>query len=650
MAKLKSGTRIYGNATVDSALTITSGPTLIGTGTSTGTASQPLQVTGGAYFSGSVGVGITNPQQKLDVRNGTILVVNPDASGLRVLSGAATSYTSMTIGRTAGDASISVAGGAGQWANNSSSGDLVIRTETTSTKLLFTNGANNATLAVANNNVGIGTTNPGTVSGTKLQVQDGALSVYNGPSGAITTSIQLFSSPISQSDGTGQRIEFRSDVINAYIEGVRDAAAGPSMSMRLGVYQTEAIRILSSGNVGIGTINPTSKLHVDGNSLVTGVGTFVGGINIRNTNNNGGVRINYTSGAVSENTLSIPNLIVNTGIAVTGQNQTFTGTQTFNSITASGITSFSGNTTLSGLAVNIVPTNTGSTFTIGTTLGTGNIVLGQSTRTQQTDIQAGASGVGTIKTINLGTGGLSGSFTQINIGPSAGVGTVAINAGTNVGIGTNIPTSRLHILGGTATAGTSPLEIAAGTLLTTPEADTFEYDGRLLYHTQNDLTNGNKRALIPEVQFIRNPSNVTIASTTSPGTSIFGSTARPALLSGNFYDVEMVLFLAKGASNGSITYQAALSTGNFTTMNILSSNATTNVAIGATTSPVTIFTSISINAGSQQGLTIRGIVQPASNSRLDMLLYNSAGTTTCYANSYLKVICVGTASSIGNFG
>jgi hypothetical protein len=39
----------------------------VGTATSTGTASQPLQVTGGAYVSGSVGIGTTNPTSKLDV-------------------------------------------------------------------------------------------------------------------------------------------------------------------------------------------------------------------------------------------------------------------------------------------------------------------------------------------------------------------------------------------------------------------------------------------------------------------------------------------------------------------------------------------------------------------------------------------------------
>jgi hypothetical protein len=60
MAKLKSGTRIYGDATVDNKLQVTSGPILVGTATSTGTASQPLQVTGNAYISGGLGVGVTS--------------------------------------------------------------------------------------------------------------------------------------------------------------------------------------------------------------------------------------------------------------------------------------------------------------------------------------------------------------------------------------------------------------------------------------------------------------------------------------------------------------------------------------------------------------------------------------------------------------
>lgn len=47
--------------------TFTNGPVLVGSATSTGTASQSLQVTGGAYISGSVGIGTTNPTATLDV-------------------------------------------------------------------------------------------------------------------------------------------------------------------------------------------------------------------------------------------------------------------------------------------------------------------------------------------------------------------------------------------------------------------------------------------------------------------------------------------------------------------------------------------------------------------------------------------------------
>ena len=47
--------------------TFTAGPVFIGSDTSTGTASQRLQVTGGAYVSGSVGIGTTNPTSKLQV-------------------------------------------------------------------------------------------------------------------------------------------------------------------------------------------------------------------------------------------------------------------------------------------------------------------------------------------------------------------------------------------------------------------------------------------------------------------------------------------------------------------------------------------------------------------------------------------------------
>lgn len=45
------------------------------------------------------------------------------------------------------------------------------------------------------------------------------------------------------------------------------------------------------------------------------------------------------------------------------------------------------------------------------------------------------------------------------------------------------PTARLHIPAGTALAGTAPLKLEAGTLLTTPENGTIEFDGTHFYGT-----------------------------------------------------------------------------------------------------------------------------------------------------------------------
>jgi hypothetical protein len=58
---------VYNNLSVGEISTFTNGPVLIGSGTSTGTASQRLQVTGGTYVSGNLGIGSTNPTSALFV-------------------------------------------------------------------------------------------------------------------------------------------------------------------------------------------------------------------------------------------------------------------------------------------------------------------------------------------------------------------------------------------------------------------------------------------------------------------------------------------------------------------------------------------------------------------------------------------------------
>jgi len=72
-------------------------------------------------------------------------------------------------------------------------------------------------------------------------------------------------------------------------------------------------------------------------------------------------------------------------------------------------------------------------MTIGGTAGTGLITFGRSTVSQQTDFQAGVTSTGNTKTINFGTGGASGSTTNIAIGSatSGATSTTTVNGAFN---------------------------------------------------------------------------------------------------------------------------------------------------------------------------------------------------------------------------
>ena len=90
-----------------------------------------------------------------------------------------------------------------------------------------------------------------------------------------------------------------------------------------------------------------------------------------------------------------------------------TGNVLLGGLNCSGGTNFS--TAVSSISIGGGSQTTG-TIILGGTAGTGTITLGQSTVSQTTSIQAGATASGSTKTINLGTAGLSGSTTAIAIG------------------------------------------------------------------------------------------------------------------------------------------------------------------------------------------------------------------------------------------
>lgn len=91
---------------------------------------------------------------------------------------------------------------------------------------------------------------------------------------------------------------------------------------------------------------------------------------------------------------------------------------TANNITVSGTATVGGSSTFSTTTgtISIGNSLTSGTWTAGGTSGTGTITLGQSTVSQTTNIQAGATASGSTKTMNIGTAGVSGSTTAINIG------------------------------------------------------------------------------------------------------------------------------------------------------------------------------------------------------------------------------------------
>ena len=188
----------------------------VGSGTLTGTASQPLQVTGGAYVSGSVGIGISTPLTKLDVRG--VITAGTDApNGSEIIRG----YYS-------GGGSLNVIG------SEYSSGGLVlgysVKPSTSAQSAFF--------------------------SSTGISISRGAYTIAG--------------------------YEHR-----WYVGAVQTVAENSSVTM------SEVMRIDASGNLGIGTNNPTAKLHVSGSTwsnttggdvVISNSGTIGSSINFRPTN------------------------------------------------------------------------------------------------------------------------------------------------------------------------------------------------------------------------------------------------------------------------------------------------------------------------------------------------------------------------------
>jgi hypothetical protein len=246
------------------------GIVLVGSATSTGTASQQLQVTGGGYFSQFVGIGATtrtySSSELLEVKNGFAAFVNPSATVAPIYAyntdtTASTNQPYITLSDGSGnrggigvnytDTALWIHGqngirfrgsgtssGSAEWARFDSSGNLGIGTISPQSSLDVYVDQNTSTILYVRN------PNSGSSARTRI--------VASSDSGAGNISIGQHSSNYAGASNQGWVW-----------------TSGTSTPLVLGTVGTERVRITPTGSVGIATANPQYTLHVNGSFAAT---------------------------------------------------------------------------------------------------------------------------------------------------------------------------------------------------------------------------------------------------------------------------------------------------------------------------------------------------------------------------------------------
>lgn len=258
--------------------TFANGPVLIGSGTSTGTVGQILQVTGGGYISTSTGIGITNPSRLLDV-NGDV----------RFRGGI------YDVNNNVGTAnSVLTANGSGGWTWQSVSSvggnTITVTNDTLTTTPLFPLFTSSSTGSISGANVdtsglsyipsgagslGIGTTSPTRnldVNGD-ARIRGGIYDVNNNVGGASSvltangsggwswqpvTATGAINGITITDDNTGIRYPLFTSATSGSVTGQFVDSNGL-------VYNT------ATNCLGIGSLTPTSRLDIVGDVKVAGI-------------------------------------------------------------------------------------------------------------------------------------------------------------------------------------------------------------------------------------------------------------------------------------------------------------------------------------------------------------------------------------------
>ena len=108
-----------------------------------------------------------------------------------------------------------------------------------------------------------------------------------------------------------------------------------------------------------------------------------------------------------------------------------------------------------------------------------------------------------------------------------------ISRGQNVGIGVAVPTAAIHIQPGTTAAGSAPLKLSDGPLMTTPEPGAIEYKSHTFYATTYLV----RRSIMLAQDVVVAP--VTVANTTTETTIYTSTMAANYLTAGKLMNMKL---------------------------------------------------------------------------------------------------------------
>ena len=257
---------------------------------------------------------------------------------------------------------------------------------------------------------------------SNLSIASTSNHVVMSPTVGDTGSLSFFVGTSSTTRIPDQILSLSNNVVGSLFR-VNDPNVGFSSATNLSIGQTitAIFEVNSNGNVGVGTSVPTSKLHVQGNTLITGISTF------QSTTLIGGGTSTGTAGQVFQVTGISSGAYIggNLGIGTTNPSQPL---HIQGNVRINGALYDSNNSTGSSSQV-LQSVGTGISWVTFSGGGGGTVSISTNT-TNQAQYLTYVTTTGTATTFGVTTSGL------------------VFNPGTNsLGIGTTNPTYNLHVNG-----------------------------------------------------------------------------------------------------------------------------------------------------------------------------------------------------------